>query len=72
MTPSEWPHYLKDNLRNAVAHAVRRPGKPVLDPDDLTDRSELDTASSILADLVRRRVRERWPEGVQISYHPNP
>jgi hypothetical protein len=67
---SDWAHYLKDNLRNAVAHAVRRPGKPVLDPDDLTDRSQLDQASGMVADLVRRRVRERWPEGVHVSYSP--
>ncbi len=68
-TPSDWSHHLKDNLRNAVAHAVRRPGKPVLDPDDLRDRSQLDQASGMLAELVRRRVRERWPEGVHVSYH---
>lgn len=66
-SPPDWPNYLRDNLRNAVAHAVRRPGKPVLDPDELTDRNQLGRASILVSDLVRRRVLERWPTGVSVS-----
>lgn len=62
----DWSKYFKGTLRNAIAHAVRRPGRPVLDPDDLTDRQHLDRASGILVELVRRRVSERWPDGVRI------
>jgi hypothetical protein len=61
----DWATYLRDGLRNAVAHAVRPPGKPLLDPDDLLDRSDLDRASRTLSHLVRLRVSQRWREGVQ-------
>lgn len=60
----DWADYLRDVLRNAVAHAVRPPGKPVLDPDDLADREALENASSLLRSLVRRRVDEHWGSAV--------
>lgn len=52
--------YLWDALRNAVAHAVRRVGRPVLNPDDLADRNTLDEASANVVRLLRRRVSDRW------------
>lgn len=61
----DWAEYLRDSLRNAVAHAVRRPGKPVLDPDEATDRAALHQAAEHIARLIRLRVQTRWPEGVQ-------
>lgn len=64
----DWADYLRDELRNAVAHAVRRPGKPVLDPDGLTDLGALDEASRTVSRLVRRRVEDRWPGGVRATF----
>lgn len=61
----DWADYLRDSLRNAVAHAVRRTGKPVLDPDESADRSALHQAAEHIAGLIRLRVQERWPDGVQ-------
>ena len=60
----DWADYLRDALRNAVAHAVRRAGKPVLNPDDLADRNALNEASATVVRLLRRRVNDRWPGGV--------
>lgn len=60
----DWADYLRDALRNAVAHAVRLEGKPVLNPDDLADRNALDQASAAVVQLLRRRVNDRWPGGV--------
>lgn len=61
----DWAAYMRDSLRNAVAHAVRRPGRPVLDPDKATDRGALHQAAEHIARLIRLRVQERWPDGVQ-------
>lgn len=58
--PPDWWDYLRDSNRNAVAHAVRRPGKPVLNPDVPRDRERLYRDSWILDDLVRRAVEDRW------------
>lgn len=60
--------FLQDELRNAVAHAVRRPGKAVLDPDDFRDRSRLGRSSEVVAALVRKRVGGRWPGGVTVTW----
>lgn len=59
--PAEgWSTYLRESSRNAVAHAVRAPGRPVLDPDDPRDRSRLTRDSDLLDHLLRYRVEERW------------
>lgn len=60
-----WSNYLHDSLRNAVAHTIRnRPGSRSLNPDDFADRRALDEASRHVEVLARRRVGERWPQGV--------
>lgn len=69
--PSDWAAYLYDSNRNAVAHAVRRPGKPVLDPDNPSDRARLWTDSRLLDDLVRAAIRERWDRPVRLIRRPN-
>lgn len=63
----DWAHYLRESVRNAVAHAVRHSGRPMLDPDLPTDRSRLARDSESIARLVRARVGERWPSGVKMT-----
>jgi hypothetical protein len=65
--PSDWADYLRESNRNAIAHAVRPAGRPLLDPDDPLDRERIYRDSRLLQDLVRARVRERWPSGVRIQ-----
>ena len=63
--PANWHRYLYDSNRNAIAHAVRRPGKPLLDPDLPHDRSRLYRDSRLLERLVRTAVEQRWPRPVR-------
>lgn len=64
-----WSDYLQDGLRNAVAHAIRsRPEQRSLNPDNFADRRALDEASRRMELLVRRRVAQRWPNGVIVGY----
>jgi hypothetical protein len=62
---TSWADYFRDSNRNAIAHAVRSPGKPVLDPDEPADRERLISDNRLLARLVRERVKQRWPGGVR-------
>lgn len=62
----DWPHYLREVLRNAVAHAVRPQGRPMLDPDETTDRHALMGGAKHLAELVRTRVEMRWPNAIRV------
>lgn len=59
-----WGAYVRETFRNAVAHAVRSEGRPVLDPDDFDDWRAFSDVAEALRKLVRQRVEERWPEGV--------
>jgi hypothetical protein len=65
MRPKSWSKYLYDSNRCAIAHAVRVPGKPVLDPDLPDDRARLDRDSQLLERLVRLAVEHRWPGPVR-------
>lgn len=62
----DWVRYLREVLRNAVAHAVRPAGRPVLDPDDASDRHALTSGAAHLALLVRRRMEQRWECPVRV------
>lgn len=59
-----WGAHVRETFRNAVAHAVRSEGRPVLDPDDVDDCQAFSGAAEALRKLVRQRVEERWPGGV--------
>lgn len=63
--PIDWARYLYDSNRNAIAHAVRQPGRPLLDPDDPSDRGRLYRDSHLLDDLVQVAVERRWPSAVR-------
>ena len=57
--------YFRDVMRNAIAHTVRPPGRPVLDPNGPGDRAKAAAATRPLRHIVRQRVEERWPGGVR-------
>ena len=59
--------YFRDVLRNAIAHTVRPPGRPLLDPNGPGDRAKAAAATRPLRHIVRQRVEERWPSGVRAS-----
>jgi hypothetical protein len=63
--PDDWPDYLYDSGRCAIAHAIRDPGRPVLDPDLPDDRARLHRDSGLLERLVRAAVEQRWPRAVR-------
>lgn len=65
-TPVDWPYYLREHLRNAIAHAVRYGSRPVLNPDGFKDKRTLEQAARHVARLVRQRVDERWPSAVRV------
>jgi Methylamine utilization protein MauJ len=58
--PADTWDYLNEASRNAVAHAVRYPGRPALDPDAPEDRARLSQDKRLVQSLVDIRVRERW------------
>jgi hypothetical protein len=60
-----WAQHLRDSNRNAIAHAVRSPGKPLRDPDDPSDRARLWRDGRLLLDLLRSRVEARWPRCIR-------
>lgn len=57
----------REASRNAIAHVVRLPGKPVIDPDADTDRQRLETESRFLNWLVRAAIQQEFGEPVSIS-----
>jgi hypothetical protein len=57
--------YFRDVLRNAIAHTVRKSGKPTLDPNSPSDRNKAADATRPMREIVRLRVEERWPGGVR-------
>jgi hypothetical protein len=64
-TPSRgWPHYLRYEVRNALAHVVRRSGRTRVNPDDPVDRVRLRADADVLEALARVAVDHRWPMAV--------
>src|SRR4051794_6375187 len=53
---------LRESSRNAVAHAVRHPGRPDVDPDDPHDRHRLEGDAATVGRLVEQRIAQRWGE----------
>lgn len=62
-----WGAHVREAFRNAVAHAVRSEGRPVLDPDDIDDWQAFSSVADALRRLVRQRVRERWADGITLA-----
>lgn len=56
--------FFRDVLRNAIAHTVRRTGRPTLDPNNPGDRGIAAASSRAIRPVVRSAVGDRWPRGV--------
>jgi hypothetical protein len=62
--PRGWPHYLQHEVRNALAHVVRRGGRTRVNPDDPSDRIRLRADADMLEALARIAIDHRWPTAV--------
>lgn len=60
---SSWADYLRDEVRNAIAH-VRRTGRREVNPDDPRERGRLLSDSRVLQGLAKAAIEQRWPCGV--------
>jgi hypothetical protein len=69
--PADVWEYLRESSRNAVAHAVRDPGRPEVNPDDPGDRNRLTRDAALIQRLVQHRVRERWGD-YAVTGRPRP
>jgi hypothetical protein len=59
-----WPHYLRHEVRNALAHVHRRRGRTQVNPDTPADRVRLRADADMLEALARIAVDHRWPAAV--------
>lgn len=57
----------RDASRNAIAHVLRDPHKPLIDPDADADRQRLETESRFLNWLVRAAIEQEFGEPVSVS-----
>lgn len=59
--PADLAAYLRDSCRNAIAHAVRDPGRPVLNPDLTVDEERVRRDARLLGEILRDAIQDRWP-----------
>lgn len=60
--------YLIRSARNPLAHAIRkRPDMKHLNPDDPTDRVQLQTDTRWMLDLARIAIESRWADPVRVT-----
>ena len=59
-----WSAYLRDEVRNALAH-VNRTRRREVDPDDPTERVRLSQDALLIERLAKAAIEQRWPKGVR-------
>ena len=59
-----WSAYLREEVRNALAH-VHRGGRVEVDLDDFCERQRFLIDTSVSQFLARAKIEERWPHGVR-------
>lgn len=62
----EWSAYLREEVRNAIAH-VLRPTRRQVDPDHWSERKRLALDARLLKELARMAVEQHWPNAVQAA-----
>jgi hypothetical protein len=68
--PTNWSDYLREDVRNALAH-VNRQGRREIDPDDPAERVRLNRDSGVTRRLARDAIAQRWPQGVRTAPAPD-
>jgi hypothetical protein len=58
-----WPDYLREEVRNALAH-VNRTGRRQVNPDDPAERVRLMGDAGLMHQLARAAINSRWPRAV--------
>lgn len=58
-----WADYLREEVRNALAH-VNRSGRREINPDDPSERVRINDDSTVMRQLARDAVADRWPHAV--------
>lgn len=64
--PTSWSDYVREDVRNALAH-VNRQGRREINPDDPIERVRLGHDGSIVGRLARAGIEQRWPYGVRAT-----
>jgi hypothetical protein len=59
-----WADYLRDEVRTALAHGIREPGRVQVNPDDPDARVRLRDDARLLAHVARDAIDTRWPNAV--------
>lgn len=63
-TPSQgWADYLRDEVRNALAH-VKRTGRREINPDDPAERVRLMSDARLMQQLANAAIEQRWQYAV--------
>ena len=61
--PRGWAHYLREEVRNALAHVNRRERREV-NPDDPTERVRLMGDATVMQQLAKAAIEHRWTPSV--------
>jgi hypothetical protein len=64
MPQKGWARYLRDEVRNALAH-VKRTGRREVYPDDLPERVRLIGDARVMQRLARTAIHQRWQNAVR-------
>jgi hypothetical protein len=64
--PRGWPQYLREEVRNALAH-VNRSGRREINPDDPTERVRINDDSTVMRHLARAAIEDRWTHAVTLT-----
>lgn len=59
-----WSVYLREEVRNALAH-VHRAGRREVDPDDFRERQRFLMETPVSQSLARAIIEQEWPNGVR-------
>jgi methylamine utilization protein MauJ len=64
--PTSWSSYLREDVRNALAH-VNRQGRREINPDDAMERRRLRDDARLSQRLAKGAIEHRWPRGVRVT-----
>ncbi len=62
-----WAEYLRDEVRNALAHVNRSGGRRKVNPDDPSERVRLRHDAALMRNLAHDAIQQRWPHAVTVT-----